>query len=170
MAHGVKPFTLGMDNYFVGPDQTPLGEDGETDFEHIEAIDLAFFNQQLLSLMAGDKVTLPTYNFYTGERELGDTVQLTAEHIIIVEGIHGMNPVLVSQIPPKRIFRIYLSALPQLKIDRYNRVSSTDLRLLRRMVRDAAFRGYSAVDTLRRWESVRRGKNAGFFPIKKMLT
>jgi uridine kinase len=167
MAHGFKPFTLGMDNYFVGPDQTPLGEDGEIDFEHIEAIDLAFFNQQLLSLMAGDKVTLPTYNFYTGKRELGDTVQLTTEHIIIVEGIHGMNPELVSKIPPQRIFRIYLSALPQLKIDRYNRVSSTDLRLLRRMVRDAAFRGYSAMDTLGRWESVRRGEKRWIFPYQE---
>lgn len=167
MANGYKPFTLGMDNYFVGPDQTPLDEDGEIDFEHIDAIDLPFFNQQLLSLMSGDEVTLPTYNFFTGERELGDTVQLTAEHIIIVEGIHGMNPVLVSKIPPQRIFRIYLSALPQLKIDRFNRVSSTDLRLLRRMVRDAAYRGYSAMDTLGRWESVLRGEKRWIFPYQE---
>ena len=167
MAHGYKPFTLGMDNYFVGPDKTPLDENGDVDFEHIDAIDLPYFNQHLLSLMSGDKVTLPTYNFFTGQRGQGDTVQLTADHIIIVEGIHGMNPVLVSKIPPQRIFRIYLSALPQLKIDRFNRVSSTDLRLLRRMVRDAAYRGYSAMDTLGRWESVLRGEKRWIFPYQE---
>ena len=167
MAHGLKPFTLALDNYFIDRDKNPLDKDGEYDFEHLEAIDIDLFNTQLVTLLDGQKVRLPTYNFHTGKQESGDQVHLTPEHIIIVEGIHGMNPDLIRNVPAQHVFRIYVSALTQLNIDRYNRVPTTDLRLLRRLVRDAAFRGYTAMDTLGRWESVRRGEKRWIFPYQE---
>lgn len=167
MAHGLKTFTLGLDNYFIDRDKTPRDENGDYDFEHLEAIDLKTFNDDLLRLMAGEAVTLPHYSFKRGKQEPGETVQLSPQHLIIVEGIHGMNPTLVRDIPPERAFRIYLSALTQLNVDRFNRVPTTDLRLLRRLVRDAAYRGYSAMDTLGRWESVRKGEKTWIFPYQE---
>jgi uridine kinase len=167
MAHGLKPFTLGLDDYFVDRDHTPLDEDGEFDFEHIETIDLDRFNHDLLALLAGKETQLPRFNFHTGLRETGEIVELTSDHVIIIEGIHGMNPALIREVPPERAFRIYASALTQLNIDRYNRVPTTDVRLLRRLVRDAAYRGYTAMDTLGRWESVRRGEKKWIFPYQE---
>jgi len=167
MAHGLKPFTLGLDNFFIDREYTPLDEFGEYDFEHLAAIDLDRFNHDLLALLEGKEVRLPRYNFHTGKREDGELVRLSPEHVIITEGIHGMNPDLVKELPPGRAFRIYASALTQLNIDRYNRVPTTDVRLLRRLVRDATYRGYSAMDTLGRWESVRRGEKAWIFPFQE---
>jgi uridine kinase len=168
MAHGLKPFTLAMDNYFVPRDRNPVDpETGELDFEHLEAVDVPLFNEHLLALMDGQKIQMPRYNFLNGEREAGESVQLTPEHILIVEGIHGLNPELVRQIPPERLFRLYVSCLTQLNVDRHNRVPTTDVRLLRRIVRDARTRGYTALDTLSRWNSVRHGERRWIFPFQE---
>jgi uridine kinase len=168
MAHGLKPFTLAMDNYFVPRDRNPVDPvTGDLDFEHIEAVDLDLFNQHVLALMDGQEVEIPHYNFKTGDREPGENIHLTPEHILIVEGIHGLNPELVRQIPPERIFRLYVSCLTQLNIDRHNRVPTTDVRLLRRIVRDARTRGYAALDTLSRWNSVRNGERRWIFPYQE---
>jgi uridine kinase len=121
----------------------------------------------LRGLIAGEAVQLPRYNFLTGLGEPGDLVQLDPEQIIILEGIHGLNPDLVTEIPPEKTFRIYVSALTQLNLDRHNRVSTTDTRLLRRIVRDARERGYTAQDTISRWESVRRGEKRYIFPFQE---
>lgn len=167
LAHGLRPFTLEMDNYFVDRDKTPLNEMGEYDFEHLEAVDLDLFNDHLLRLMAGEEVRLTRFNFFTGKRELADTAVLTSEHVIIVEGIHGLNPELVRAISPARYFRMYISCLTQLNIDRHNRIPTTDVRLLRRIVRDAAYRGYSAQDTLELWGRVREGERRWIFPFQE---
>jgi uridine kinase len=167
MAHGLKPYTLAMDNYFVDRDKTPRDKKGELDFEHLGAVNLDRFNRDLLALMDGKEVRLPYYNFISGIQEEGDTVQLTSEHILIVEGIHALNPELVREIPPDRLFRLYISCLTQLNIDRHNRIPTTDVRLLRRIVRDARKRGYSALDTLSRWPSVREGERRWIFPFQE---
>ncbi len=166
-AHGVRPFPLAMDDYFVDRDKTPRDEEGNYDFEALEALDLPLLNQQLRALMAGEEVTMPRFDFRTGTRQRGPTVRLTPDHIIIAEGIHGLNPNLVPQIPPENIYRIYVSALTQLNVDRHNRVPTTDTRLIRRIVRDALSRGYSAEETLARWESVRRGEKRHIFPYQE---
>jgi uridine kinase len=167
LANGIRPFPLAMDNYFVDREETPRDEQGGYDFEALDALDLPLFNQHLLALMRGEIVQLPSFNFHTGRRETGKTVQLGPDHIIIVEGIHGLNPRLISSIPSERTFRIYVSALTQLNIDRHNRVPTTDTRLLRRIVRDATYRGYTAEQTLNRWESVRRGEKRHIFPYQE---
>jgi len=167
LAAGVRPFTIAMDNYFVDRVRTPKDETGDYDFETLEALDLKLFNQQLLQLMNGDEVTLPRYNFHTGRRETGNRVKLHPDQIILAEGIHGLNPALVPNIPPDRVYRIYISALTQLNLDQHNRVPTTDPRLIRRIVRDATHRGYSAADTINRWESVRRGEKAHIFPYQE---
>lgn len=167
IAHGLRPYPLALDNYFVDRDHTPRDEHGEYDFESLRAVDLDYFNEQLLDLMAGEKVRLPHFNFYTGMRETGEEVQLTSEHVILVEGIHGMNPDLVPSVPPEFTYRIYVSALTQLNIDRHNRVPTTDVRMIRRIVRDARSRGYSASDTITRWPSVRRGEKRWIFPYQE---
>lgn len=167
MAHGLKPYTLEMDRYFVEREKTPRDETGEYDFEALEAVDIPLFNDQIARLTAGEKVRIPHFNFVTGLREVGEEVQLSAEHILIVEGIHGLNPGLVQALPTRQTYRIYVSALTQLNIDRHNRVPTTDVRLIRRIVRDATYRGYSAVETLSRWESVRRGEKRNIFPYQE---
>jgi uridine kinase len=167
LANGLQPVALGLDNWFVDRQHTPRDADGNPDFEALEAIDLALFNQQLRQLMAGQTVTLPHFNFYTGQRETGETLRVTPQHVILIEGIHGLNPRLVPAISPERIFRIYVSALTQLNLDRHNRVSTTDTRIIRRIVRDAARRGYSAADTIGRWPSVQRGEWRWIFPFQE---
>jgi uridine kinase len=163
MAHGIRPVPLGLDDYFVDREKTPLDEDGQYDFETLDALDLQLFNEQLLALIAGQEVTLPRYDFKTGKREWGRTLSISDEHVILVEGIHGLNPDLVPRVPSEQIYRIYVSALTQLNIDHHNRISTTDTRLLRRIVRDAAYRGYSAQQTIKVWKKVS-------FPFKRMLT
>ncbi|HIE39261.1 MAG TPA: nucleoside kinase [Anaerolineae bacterium] len=167
LAHGVRPFPLALDDYFVDREKTPRDENGEYDFESLQALDLPFFNEQLLALMEGREVTLPRFDFQAGTRREGPTVQLDPDHVILVEGIHGLNPRLVSAIPRQWTFRVYVSALTQLNIDRHNRVPTTDTRLIRRIVRDATFRGYAAEETLNRWESVRRGEKRHIFPYQE---
>ena len=167
LAHGIRPFPLALDNYFVERDKTPRDEHGDYDFEALEALDLTLFHEQLLALMRGETVQLPSFNFKTGSREKGETIQLGSDHIIIVEGIHGLNPRLGSSLPLESTFRIFISALTQLNIDRHNRVPTTDTRLLRRLVRDATYRGYTAEETLNRWESVRRGEKRHIFPYQE---
>ena len=167
LAQGLRPYTLALDNYFVDRERNPRDENGEYDFEALEALDLDLFNAQLRDLMDGRQVQLPHYNFLTGKREWGDWVELSPAHILLVEGIHGMNPALVRAVPESCIYRIYVSALTQLNIDRHNRIPTTDVRLLRRIVRDAMRRGYSASDTIARWPSVRRGEKRSIFPYQE---
>ncbi|MFB0534559.1 MAG: nucleoside kinase [Anaerolineae bacterium] len=167
MAHGIRPVPLGLDNYFVDREKTPLDEHGEYDFEALDALDLQLLNEQLLTLIAGQEVTLPRYNFKTGKREWGQTLSISDEHVILVEGIHGLNPSLVPSIPSEQIHRIYVSALTQLNIDHHNRVSTSDTRLLRRIARDAAYRGYSAQETIKMWKKVRRGEWRNIFPFQE---
>jgi uridine kinase len=167
LAHGLRPFTLELDNYFVDRDKTPKDEHGEFNFEVLEAIDLPLFNDHLLQLMDGKQVRLPKFDFISGMSGEGRLAELSEDQIIIIEGIHGLNPGLVSSIPPEAIFRVYVSALTQLNIDAHNRVPTTDVRLLRRIVRDAQHRGYSATETLNRWSSVRRGEKRNIFPYQE---
>jgi uridine kinase len=167
MVEELTPFALALDDYFVDREDTPRGEDGEFDFEALEAIDLELFNAQLRDLLEGESVRLPHYNFETGKREQGEEVRLPKDSIIIVEGIHGLNPRLVTRVAPETVYRIYVSALTQLNIDHHNRVPTTETRLLRRIVRDARYRGYSAQGTIERWESVRRGEERNIFPYQE---
>ncbi|MGQ9489344.1 MAG: nucleoside kinase [Anaerolineae bacterium] len=167
LANGIRPIAIELDNYFVDRELTPRDADGNYNFEVLEALDLALFNEHLLRLMAGEEVQLPKFNFQTGKREPGAVIRLGAEEVLLIEGIHGLNPRLVPSVPPERIFRIYISALTQLNIDRLNRVPTTDTRLIRRIVRDARARGYSAADTIGRWESVHRGERNFIFPYQE---
>ncbi len=167
LAHGLKPYTLEMDRYFVERDKTPVDENGEYNFETIDALDLDLLNENLNSLMNGEKVTLPEFDFITGTRKEGPQARLDANNIIIAEGIHGLNPKLVSDVKEEAIFRIYISALTQLNIDRHNRVSTTDTRLIRRIVRDVANRGADADMTLNMWEKVREGEKIYIFPFQE---
>jgi uridine kinase len=167
IALGLSPFALELDNFFVDREKTPLGEDGQFDFEAMEALDLDLLGQDLLQLIAGEVVQLPKYNFKAGIRETGETVQLGPEHIIILEGIHGLDPRLVPASVAERAYRIYVSALTQLNLDHHNRVSTTDTRLIRRIVRDTRERGYTAVQTISRWESVGRGEKKYIFPYQE---
>jgi uridine kinase len=167
VANGLRPFALGLDDYFVDREMTPRDASGEYDYECLAALDIALFNEHLLSLMACRPTDLPHYVFRTGRREGGPTVTLNDDSIVIVEGIHGLNPALVPDLPGERVYRVYVSALTQLNLDRHNRVSTTDCRLIRRIVRDAAARGYRAADSLRRWESVTRGEKQLIFPFQE---
>jgi len=167
LARGISPFPLELDNYFLPRDRTPLDEDGKPDFEALEALDLALLAEHLQKLIQGEKVQLPRYNFRSGLSEAGDEIQLQPGQPIILEGIHGLNPRLIPDALSNEVFRIYVSALTQLNLDRHNRVSTTDTRLIRRIVRDARERGYNAVQTISRWESVRRGEKRHIFPYQE---
>ena len=164
---GSFAFCPGIGQFFCGPGKTPLGEDGQFDFEALEALDLDLLGEDLSRLIAGEAVQLPKYNFKAGKRETGETIQLGPEHIIILEGIHGLDPRLVPASVAGRAYRIYVSALTQLNLDRHNRVSTTDTRLIRRIVRDTFERGYTAMQTISRWESVRRGEKKYIFPYQE---
>jgi uridine kinase len=167
LASGRHPFPVALDDYFVDREHTPRDEHGEVDFEALHALDVRLFNEHLLALMSGHTTTLPRYSFVLGRREPGQTVTLTRDHVIIVEGIHGLNPALVPDLPKEVVYRVYVSALTQLNLDRHNRVSTADSRLVRRIVRDAASRGYSAAETIRRWPSVQRGEKQHIFPYQE---
>jgi uridine kinase len=167
LALGISPFPMELDNYFLSRDQTPLDEEGNPDFEAIEALDLPLLAEDLQKLVRGEKVQLPRYNFRSGLSEAGEEVQLMHGEPIILEGIHGLNPQLIPESLSAKAFRIYVSALTQLNLDRHNRVSTTDTRLVRRIVRDARERGYSAAQTISRWESVRRGEKRHIFPFQE---
>lgn len=167
LARGISPFPLEMDNYFVDRQKTPRGEDGSLDFEALEAVDLDLLAHDLELLTAGKEVLLPRFDFKTGTRQPGDRIQLRKGQLIILEGIHGLNPRLIPTSLADKAFRVYVSALTQLNLDRHNRVSTTDTRLIRRIVRDARERGYSARQTIARWESVRRGEKRHIFPYQE---
>ena len=166
--NGLKPTMISLDDYFVDRDKTPKDLNGEFDFEAIEAIDVEFFNQQLVQLFSGEMIELPKFNFTVGTRiPSGKNLQLTPESILIVEGIHGMNPNLVPHIKPENTFKIFLSALTQISIDDQNHISTTDNRMIRRMIRDSKYRNYSAQETIRRWPSVRAGEDKNIFPYQE---
>ncbi len=167
LANGRRPFPMGLDDYFVDRDLTPRDANGNFDYECLAAVDVALFNEHLLSLVACEPTQLPRYIFKTGRREAGRNARLGPGDIIIVEGIHGLNPALVPGLPPECVYRVYVSALTQLNLDRHNRVSTTDCRLIRRIVRDAAQRGYTATQTLSRWDSVTRGEKLHIFPYQE---
>lgn len=164
LALGLSPFALEMDNYFVDRTRTPRDADGQFDFETIDALDLAQLGDHLQRLLAGESVPLPRYSFQEGRQQPGETVSLRAGQLIILEGIHGLNPRLLPPALAAQSFPLYASALTQLNLDRTNRISTTDTRLIRRIVRDARDRGYNAADTIGRWESVRRGEKVHIFP------
>lgn len=164
LAMGIHPVSINMDNYFVDRELTPKDKHGEYDFEALEAVDVPLFRHHLQMLLAGRMIDQPRYNFQTGERELGLELQISSEQVILIEGIHGLNPRIVDGIPPEVSYRIFISAFTQLNLDRHNRVPTTDTRMLRRIVRDAARRGYTAADTIKRWPSVRRGEKIHIFP------
>lgn len=166
LARGISPFPLEMDKYFVDREHTPRDEFGEWNFESLDAVNRTQLSSDIKRLIEGEQVQLPHYDFQTGESKKGDTVQLRPGQIIILEGIHGLNPELLPEFPQSSTYRIYVSALTQLNLDRHNRVSTTDTRLIRRIVRDANQRGYSAMETIRRWESVRRGEKQYIFPFQ----
>lgn len=167
LALGISPFPLELDNYFLDRNLTPLDEFGQPDFETIEALNLLSLAGNLEELIRGKEVRLPRYNFLTGLSEAGDVIQLKDKQPIILEGIHGLDPRLIPVSLQNKVFRIYISALTQLNLDRHNRVSTTDTRLIRRIVRDARERGYSAAQTISRWESVRRGEKRHIFPFQE---
>ncbi len=167
LALGLSPFPLELDNYFVDREATPRDENGNFDFEALETIDLPLLAEHLQRLVAGEKVRLPRYNFISGKRETGEEIKLKRGQMLILEGIHGLNPRLIPEALAGQAFRIYVSALTQLNLDRHNRVSTTDSRLMRRIVRDARERGYSAQQTISRWESVRRGEKSHIFPYQE---
>jgi uridine kinase len=167
LARGISPFPLELDNYFVDRVKNPRDEHGELDFEVIEALDLDLLAEHLQRLARGERVQLPRYNFKSGVSEKGEEIQLREGQLIILEGIHGMNPRLIPEALRDQSFRIYISALTQLNLDRHNRVSTTDTRLIRRIVRDARERGYAAQETISRWESVRRGEKRHIFPYQE---
>ena len=168
LASGISPFALEMDNYFVERAKTPVDEHGQLDYESLDALDRVRLNSDLKEIVTGNKVQLPHYDFLTGQPEPGDIVQLRPDQIVILEGIHGLNPELIPTFPKEQIFRIYVSCLTQLNLDKHNRISTTDTRQLRRIVRDAHERGYTAQQTIQRWESVRRGKNYTSFHSRRM--
>ena len=166
--NGLKPISISLDDYFLNREDTPLDEFGKYDFESIYAIDLEKFNSDLKYLLEGNEISLPKFNFKTGKREnTYKKLKIRENQPIILEGIHGLNPILTESIPDKDKFKIYISALTQINLDDYNRIPTTDLRLIRRIVRDYNFRGYSAKHTIMNWESVRRGEKKNIFPYQE---
>lgn len=164
----IIPKVIELDNYFVNRDQTPLDENGEYDFESLYALDLEQFNNDLTDLLAGKEVAMPTYNFERGCREYrGNTLKLEDNNILLIEGIHGLNPELTKQIPDEQKFRLFVSALTTLNIDDHNWIPASDNRLLRRIVRDSKYRGCDALSTIARWASVRRGEEKWINPYQE---
>lgn len=162
--NGLIPIPLSLDNYFVDRNRTPRDENGEYDYESIDALDLDLLNKDLSSLMDGKEIEMPTYNFKTGQREWTDNkVKLPDNGVMVIEGIHGLNPKLISNKLSGNIYKIYISALTQLNIDDHNRISTTDSRKVRRIVRDSLSRGYGSEETLKMWPSIRRGEKRNIF-------
>lgn len=168
LVNGVNPISISLDDYFLNREQTPKDEHGKLDYESLYALDLDLFNQDMVDLLSGKEVDLPTYNFVTGSREWHNRkVKLEANQPIIIEGIHGLNPKLTQNIAEKNKFKIYISALTQLAIDGHNRIPTTSARLIRRIVRDNQFRGANALKTIRQWPDVRRGEDKNIFPYQE---
>ena len=166
--HGLNPHPIAVDDYFVNREDTPLDENGDYNFECLEAIDVELFNQNMASLLKGERVELPTFNFKTGHREYaGHFMQLGEDDILVIEGIHGLNDKMSYMLPTESKFKIYISALTSLNVDGHNRIPTTDGRLLRRMVRDYRTRGASAKRTIQMWPNVRKGEEENIFPFQE---
>ena len=167
-AHGLRPHPIPVDNYFVNREDTPLDEYGKPNFECLEALDIKELNKDLQGLLAGEEVELPVFNFVTGKREMsGEKLQIGDRDVLVIEGIHSLNDAMTYSIDRDNKFKIYISALTQLNIDEHNRIPTTDARLLRRIVRDAAKRGTNAAKTIAMWQSVRRGEEENIFPYQE---
>lgn len=167
-AHGLKPHPIPVDNYFVNREDTPLDEYGKPNFECLEALDIKELNKDLQVLLAGEEVELPVFNFVTGKREMsGEKMKIGDRDVLVIEGIHSLNDAMTYSIDQSNKFKIYISALTQLNIDEHNRIPTTDARLLRRIVRDAAKRGTNAAKTISMWQSVRRGEEENIFPYQE---
>lgn len=168
LAIGIKPKVISLDDYYVGVNRTPKDENGNPDFECLEALDVDLLNQNLLDMFAGKTVQLPSYDFHTSSQYFDESkkMSLKPDEILIMEGIHGLNPKLTARIPDELKFKIYLSALTQLNLDDHARISTTDNRLIRRIVRDARYRGRSAAKTISSWESVTKGEKLHIFPFQ----
>jgi uridine kinase len=165
---GIKPLVISLDNYFMERDKTPLDENGELDYESIDALDVNLLNQQLTSLLNGEEVEMPTYNFDDGKRYFNEKkIRLNHDNVLVIEGIHALNPALTPAIPDENKFKIYVSALTTISLDDHNWISTTDTRLIRRIVRDFRYRNYSARDTIARWQSVRNGEEKWIFPFQE---
>ena len=165
---GMKPHPIAVDDYFVNREDTPKHPDGSYNFECLGAIDVEQFNKDMMALLSGEAVELPSFNFKSGRREYkGNVKKLGPEDILVIEGIHGLNDALSYKLPSESKFKIYISALTQLNIDEHNRIPTTDARMLRRIVRDARTRGAAAVDTIRMWPSVRKGEEENIFPFQE---
>jgi uridine kinase len=167
LTEGISPFAIEMDNYFVDREDTPRDEEGKLDFEALDAVNRSLLNDHIKRLTAGERVQLRRYDFRRGKNLPGEEVQLAPGQMIILEGIHGLNPKLLENIPTEQTFRIYVSCLTQLNLDRHNRISTTDTRELRRILRDAHERGYTAQQTISHWEMVRRGEKRHIFPYQE---
>ena len=168
MTNGLKPYHISLDDYFVNRNDTPLDENGKHDFESLYAVDLPFFEEQLTTLLNGGEVELPRYNFTTGKREMsGKKLRIDEHMILIIEGIHALNPALTSHIPNENKYKVYVSALTTILLDNHNYIPTTDNRLLRRIIRDYKYRNYSAEETIARWPSVRAGEEKWIFPYQE---
>ncbi|MBQ9752741.1 MAG: nucleoside kinase [Paludibacteraceae bacterium] len=168
MVNGIRPVVISMDNYFVNREDTPRDENGQWDFEHLHTIDLPLFRQQVADLLEGKTVSLPFYNFETGMREYrGDTLRLEKDTVVILEGLHALNPELLPDIPRQAMFKIYVSSLTTVNLDNHNWIPTSDVRLIRRIVRDYRYRGYSARETIARLDSVQRGEERWISPFQE---
>lgn len=166
--NGIRPVSISLDDYFVNREDTPVDENGEYDFESLYSLNLPLFNEQLNSLIAGEEVELPKYNFMTGKSEWsGKKLRLKDNEVLVIEGIHALNPELTSQIPNDQIFRVYASALTTISLDEHNYIPTTDNRLLRRIIRDYKYRNNTAQQTIKRWPSVRAGEDKWIFPFQE---
>ena len=168
LASGVRPVQISLDDYFVDREKTPRDEHGEFDYESLYCLDIPLINKQFNALFNGEEVELPKYNFQSGQSEKsGRKLRLNSNNILIVEGIHALNPLLTEKVPVERIFKIYASALTTILLDDHNYIPTTDNRLLRRIVRDHKYRASSAIETIKRWPSVRAGENKWIFPYQE---
>lgn len=168
MTNGIKPYPVSLDNYFVDREHTPKDSNGDYDYESLYALDLELFNNQMHDILSGKEVELPVYNFLTGKREYrGEKLKLDKDMVLILEGIHALNPELTPQIEAGQKFKVYVSALTSISLDDHNPIPTTDNRLLRRILRDYKTRGYSAQQTISRWPSVRKGENKWIFPYQE---
>ena len=168
MVNGIRPVVISMDNYFVNREDTPRDENGQWDFEHLETLDLPLFRQHVQDLLDGKTISLPFYNFETGMREYrGETLRLEEDTVVILEGLHALNPALIPDIPRSATFKIYVSALTTVNLDSHNWIPTVDVRLIRRIVRDYRYRGYSARETIARLDSVERGANRWIAPFQE---
>ena len=166
--NGIRPINISLDDYFVDREKTPRDASGDYDYEHLHALNLELFNEQLNALFRGEEVELPRYDFATGHSNpSGKKLRMGPKDILVVEGIHALNPELTAQIPQELIYRVYASALTTLLLDSHNYIPTTDNRLLRRIIRDNKYRAVNAQETIRRWPSVRKGENRWIFPYQE---